>query len=146
MAKGRIGNDVSNVLGGLALSSLTNSAFSRQELPEEQRRPFMLYVDEFHHFSTHVFANQLAEARKYALGVSVVQQNTAQTDKQVLASILGNAGTIMCFRVGAQDAPIFAKQLGGAEANHLMNQPNYQATIRLMLNGVQTKAFSLHSF
>lgn len=143
LAKGRIGNDVSDVLGGLILSSITNAAFTRHNVPEHERRPFMLYVDEFHAFSTMVFANQLAEARKYGLGVTLSQQHTAQSDKQVLASVLGNVGSVICFRVGAQDAPLLAKQLGDVQPRDLLGQPNYQACVRLMIEGVRSKVFSM---
>lgn len=142
LAKGRIGNDVANVLGGLLLSTITNAAFTRHSIAESARIPFMLYVDEFHSFSTSVFANQLAEARKYRLAVTLSQQHTFQSDKEVMASVFGNVGSIFCFRIGANDSPILAKQLGNIRPEDLVNQPNHRANVRLMVNGVQSRTFS----
>lgn len=71
LAKGQLGADTANVLGGMIVSNLMNAAFSRHDIPESERRPFMLYVDEFHSFTTSVFAGMLSEARKYGLGLTL---------------------------------------------------------------------------
>ncbi len=144
LAKGRLGADVSNVLGGLIISSIANAAYSRHSLAEHQRRPFFLYVDEFHSFTTGAIADMLAELRKYRLGLVLAGQHTSQTDRGVLDAIMGNVGSILCFRLGANDAPLFVRHLATPriEARDLISLPNYEMYARLMVDGQQTKGFS----
>jgi len=143
LSKGQLGADVADVLGGLLVSSITHAAFTRHSVPEPERRPFMLYVDEFHSFTTETIADLLSETRKYKLGIILSQQHTQQASASVLASIFGNAGSLICFRIGASDAPALARQLGATNPNDLITQPNYRAFVRLMVNGEQTKAFTM---
>jgi len=144
LAKGQLGADVANTLGGLIVSSFALAAYSRQSQPESARRPYFLYVDEFHSFTTSAFTDMLSELRKYRLGLVLSHQYTSQVDKAVLDAILGNVGTLIVFRVGASDAAVFAKQLASnvPERPDLVNLPNYQAYMKLMVSGVQTRAFS----
>ena len=86
LSKGRLGADVANVLGGLVVASVVNAAFSRQSIPEGERKPFMLHVDEFHSFTTASIADMLPETRKYGLGLTLVHQHTAQVDSAVFAA------------------------------------------------------------
>ena len=110
LAKGRLGSDVANILGGLIVSSIAMAAYSRQSLSEVDRKPFLLYIDEFHSFTSAVFADILSELRKYRLGLVLAHQHTSQLDNNVLESILGNVGTFVSFRVGATDAVVLSKQ------------------------------------
>ena len=142
LAKGQLGADVSNVLGGLIVASITNAAFTRHNIPEDQRRPFMLYVDEFHSFTTEAIADTLSETRKYGLGITLSHQHVQQATPAVFASIMGNVGSIICFRIGASDAPILAQQLGKVLPQDLINLPNYATFVRLMVDGGRTKVFS----
>ena len=95
LAKGRLGADISNILGGLITSSLMQAAFTRHGLPEVARRPFFLYVDEFHNLTTKSFAGLLSEARKYGLGLILAHQHLSQTDPEVRDAVLGNVGTMI---------------------------------------------------
>ena len=88
LAKGRLGADISNLLGGLIVSSIANAAYSRQNVPEAARRPFFLYIDEFHSFTTAAFADMLSELRKYGLGVVLSHQHMAQLEDNVREAIL----------------------------------------------------------
>ena len=142
LAKGRLGADTSNVLGGLIVSSVMNAAFSRYDQPEENRRPFMVYVDEFHSFTTAALASMLPETRKYGLGATLAQQHVIQADREVFEAILGNAGSLMVFRLGAQDAPIFERQLGSVAPTDIIHLPNYRAYVQLLVDGEKTKTFS----
>ncbi|MEQ8311069.1 MAG: type IV secretion system DNA-binding domain-containing protein [Silicimonas sp.] len=146
LAKGRLGTDVANVLGGLLMTSIMNAAFSRHDLPETERRPFMLLVDEVSSFSTLTFASMLSEARKYALSVTASQQYLNRADHEVFEAIIGNVGSLLAFRVGAIDAPIIAKQLGVATPADLVNLPNYRIMVRLMVDGQQTPPFTADTF
>lgn len=149
LAKGSLGSDVSNVLGGLIVSMLTSAAFTRVEMSEERRRPYFLYVDEFHSFTTHAFAGMLSQLRKYGLSLVLAHQHITQLEPEVFESILGNIGTLIVFRVGAKDAPILSKQLGQLpsraayiNAAHLAELPNYQCFMKLMIKGTQSGVFS----
>ncbi len=142
LAKGQLGADTANVLGGLLVSSITNAAFTRHSMPEKDRRPFFMYVDEFPSFSTTALAGTLSEARKYGLGLILAHQHISQADTEVFQSIIGNIGTIMVFRIGAFDAPLFVKQLDGITIDDLVHQPNYRAYVQLMVNGMKSKTFS----
>ena len=145
LAKGQLGADVANILGGLIVSSFALAAYSRQSQPETERRPYLLYIDEFHSFTTTAFADMLSELRKYRLGLVLSQQHTSQIDASVLDAIMGNVGTLIVFRVGATDAAILAKQLASdvPESPDLVNLPNYEAYMKLMVGGAQTRAFSV---
>lgn len=143
LAKGRLGSDIANVVGGLLVSSLTHAAFTRHDQPEGDRRPFFLYVDEFHAFTSEAVADLLSETRKYRLGLVLSQQHTQQNAVPVFASVLGNVGTMIVFRVGASDAPLLAAQLGDFEPRDLTTQPNFRATVRMMLDGAPSQAFSM---
>lgn len=143
LEKGRLGADIANVLGGLVVSSFMHAAFTRADLPESERRPFMLYVDEFHSFTTETLADLLPETRKYRLGVTLAQQHTLQARPPVFASVMGNCGSLICFRTGALDAPTMAKQLGQVDPQDIMMQPNYNAFVRLLVDGERVRSFSM---
>jgi len=116
---------------------------SRTELPTGQRKDFYLYVDEFQNFSTESFANILSEARKYKLNLILAHQYSAQLDEKVMAAIFGNVGTLICFRIGAEDAEIFEKEfMPEFNANDLVNLSKYNIYIKLMIDGLASRAFS----
>lgn len=142
LAKGRLGADIANIIGGLVVSNVMHAAISRQDEPPEQRTPFILYADEFHSFTSAAFVSVLSEMRKYGLGLVIAHQYTAQLKEDVLEAVFGNVGTVMSFRIGAHDAPIIAKQLGEIEPRDLINLGNYELNMKLMIDGVASKAFS----
>lgn len=142
LSKGSLGTDTANVLGGLIVSSIMNAAFARRDISEGKRRPFMLYVDEFHSFSTTAFADMLSETRKYGLGVTLAHQHMQQTETVVLESVLGNVGSLLTFRVGVFDAPLLQRQFGNVSISDLIGLPNYRALVQLMVDGHRTPSFS----
>ena len=139
LAKGRLGADIANVLGGLIVSGITHAAFTR---PDAQRRPFMLYVDEFHSFTTAALADTLSETRKYGLGLTLSQQHCQQAAPDIFAGIVGNVGSLITFRTGALDAPLIARELGDVLPEQLVALPNYEVWVRLMIDGARSKPFS----
>ena len=147
LAKGRLGADVSNILGGLIASSLALAAYSRQNRPETQRRSYFLYLDEFHLFTTSAFAGMLSELRKYGLGLVLTTQFNSQLDEGVFDSVMGNVGTLMVFRVGVKDATVMVKQLGGDVPlpRDLVNLTNFEVFVQVMVGGRQSRAFSAYS-
>jgi len=142
LAKGRLGADITNILGGLITSTLMLAASTRHGLPEPARRPFFLYVDEFPNLTTKSFAGMLSEARKYGLGLVLAHQHLSQIDADVSDAIFGNVGSFIAFRVGAKDAPLLARMLVPFEAHDLQNQPNHRAAVQMMCRGARLVPFS----
>lgn len=142
LATGRLGADTANVLGGLILSGFAHAGYSRATLAFEDRRPFIVYADEFHAFSSSALAGMLPQLRKYGVGLVLAHQYLDQLDRSLLAAILGNAGSIMVFRVGATDAPMLANQLGNVHPRDLIGLANFECFARVMIDGNQSKPFS----
>ncbi len=143
LAKGKIGADTAALLGALLVARIGLAAVSRADVPEEKRRDFYLYLDEFQTFTTLSLANMLSELRKYRVGMILAHQYLSQLDLQVRDAILGNVGTIIAFRVGLADAEILEKEFSPEfSALDLVGLPNYHIYLRLMVDGVVSKAFS----
>lgn len=142
LAKGRLGTDITNILGGLISSTLMHAASTRHGLPDVARRPFFLYVDEFPNLTSKSFAGMLSEARKYKLGLILASQHLSQMDSDVSDAIFGNVGNMAVFRVGAKDAPFLARHLTPITAQDLQHQPNHRATVQVMYKGMRLTPFS----
>lgn len=142
LAKGRLGSDITNILGGLITSSIMHAATTRHGLPEAARRPFFLYVDEFPNLTTKSLAGMLSEARKYRLGLVLAHQHLSQTDNDVSDAIFGNVGNLVAFRVGSKDAPIIQRMLQPFSSQDLQNQPNHRAAVQVMQRGERLAPFS----
>ncbi len=143
LAKGKIGEDSAALLGGLLVTTLGLAAYSRADMPENERRPFFVYVDEFQNFTTLAFANMLSELRKYAVGMVLAHQYLHQLETDVRHAVLGNTGTLISFRLGPEDAAFIAREFEPL-AGHLdlLNLPNHQIYIKLMVDGAPSKPFS----
>lgn len=144
LSKGLIGEDNASILGAFIVTKIQLAAMSRSDIPDiENRRPFYLYVDEFQNFATDSFATILSEARKYGLNLTVANQYISQMTETVRNAVFGNVGTIICFRVSADDSPILAKQFEPQfEANDLLQMHNRNFVINMVINGEKTPAFS----
>lgn len=145
LAKGKIGEMNSYLLGMILVSRLQMAAMSRADVPEEQRKDFYLYVDEFQNFTTESFISILSEARKYRLNLNVTNQYIAQLPEDIRNAVIGNAGTLISFRVGAHDAEFLVKEFEGLSELDLTNLDNYNAYIKLLIDGVASKPFSLRT-
>ncbi len=143
LSKGRIGEANSMLLGALVITKLYLGAMSRVEIREQERRDFFLYVDEFQNFATESFANILSEARKYRLSLVMAHQYIAQMEDVVRDAVFGNAGTLISFRVGAEDGEFLEKEFAPAfGVGDLVNLPKYNIYIKLMIDGVAGRPFS----
>ncbi len=146
LSKGMIGEVNSNLLGMICVAKIQMAAMSRADIPEEQRKDFNLYVDEFQNFATENFAQILSEARKYRLNLNLTNQYIAQLDEQIRDAIFGNVGTILSFRIGAGDAEFLAKEFTPVfDQEDLINIDKYHAYIKLLINGVASKPFSMET-
>jgi CxxC-x17-CxxC domain-containing protein len=147
VSKGRIGEDNSALLGGMIITKIQLAAMERVRIPEDERKDFYLYVDEFQNFVTDAFASILSEARKYRLNLTVAHQYTAQlvVDKSsaVRDAIFGNVGTMIVFRVGADDADFLESEFDPEfTPQDIVNLPNYKIYLKLMIDGVTSRPFS----
>jgi type IV secretory pathway TraG/TraD family ATPase VirD4 len=143
LAKGRLGEDSSSLLGGLLVTTIGLAAFSRADLPPAERRDFFVYIDEFQSFTTLAVANMFAELRKYRVGFTVAHQYLHQLEPDVRHAVLGNVGTVISFRVGAEDAPYLVREFHERfEDIDLLQLPNYRIYLKLMIDGMPSKPFS----
>ena len=143
LAKGRIGDDSSSLLGGLLVTTIGLAAFSRADMPALERRDFFIYVDEFQSFTTLAVANMFSEMRKYRVGFTVAHQYLHQLEPDIRHAVLGNAGTIVSFRIGAEDASYVAKEFQARfEPLDLMQLENYHIYLKLMIDGMPSRPFS----
>ena len=130
-----MGETQSHMLGAFLATAFAQAAEARASMPEEERKDFTLYVDEFQNFATNSFASVLSEARKYRLNLVLAHQFVAQIPEDLRYAVLGNVGTHIVFRVGADDAGILSKELGLANTTTLTDTSNYHAWIRTVRDG-----------
>ncbi len=144
LSKGLIGEDNASILGSFLVTKIQLAAMSRSDIPNiEDRRPFYLYVDEFQNFATDSFATILSEARKYGLNLTVANQYISQMSDTVRDAVFGNVGTMVSFRVSADDAPILSKQFEPQfEAQDLLQMHNRNFIVNMVINGEKAPAFS----
>lgn len=156
LSKGKLGDLNAQLLGMVMVSKLQMSAMSRVDTPEEERRDFYMYVDEFQNFVTESFASILSEARKYRLDLIIAHQYISQITKMsgggkgkaedttIRDAVFGNVGSMMCFKIGAQDAEYMAKEFAPVFSEQdLINIANYQAYIKLNIDNATSRAFSM---
>ena len=143
LSRGLMGEDNAGVLGAMMVTKIQLAAMGRADLPEEQRRPFYLYVDEFQNFATDSFAAILSEARKYNLNLTVANQYISQMSEPVRDAVFGNVGTIVCFRISPDDAPFLTKYFEPQfEAGDVIQQHSRLFLITMMINGEKAPPFS----
>ncbi len=143
LAKGKIGEDNANLLGSLIISRLNFMAMQRVRIPEEERRDFFLYADEFQNFASGAFASILSEARKYRLCLNLTHQYTAQLPEEMQDAVFGNIGTIISFALGAPDAKVLAPEFAPIfEENDLITLDKYNVYVKLMIDGMTSQPFS----
>ena len=151
LSKGKLGEDNSAFLGSMLVTKFQLDAMSRADIPEEERRDFYLYVDEFQNFATESFATILSEARKYRLNLTMANQYVAQlligdTSTVLRDAVFGNVGSLVCFQVGSDDAEPLSEQFEEMVLpKDILSLPKYHAYMRLMIGGVPSKPFSIHT-
>ena len=144
LAKGRIGEENSNFLGLILVPKLLIAAMSRQDVPEEQRKSFYVYVDEFQNFATPDFAQILSEARKFGLSLTVANQFIGQMDEEVKNAIFGNVGTLLAFRVGVTDANYLQHEFQPTfTETDLINVERFNAYVKTIVDNEPVPPFSM---
>lgn len=143
LSRGRLGEGPAALLGALLLSGLAVAGLSRTDVPEDARRDFYVYLDEFHTFATLSMVTMLSELRKYRVNLTLAHQYLDQLDQSLYAAVLGNVGTLIAFRVGQADAQILAREFAPEfSALDLVGLPNRSIYVKLMVDGVVSRPFS----
>jgi len=143
LSKGKIGEDAASLLGAMLIAKIGLTALSRQDMPEAERKDFYLYVDEFQSFATNSFIDILSEARKYRLNLILSNQYLGQMEEKIRMAILGNVGTLISFRVGAEDAKYLTQEFYPVfSQDHLVNLSAYNIYLKLMIDGTTSQPFS----
>ncbi len=143
LSKGKIGEVNMSLLGLIIVNKIQMAAFSRADMPEETRKDFYLYVDEFQNFATDSFATILSEARKYRLSLNITNQYIAQLTEKIRDAVVGNAGTMICYRIGAADAEFMVKEFPGLSVDDMTNLDKFNTYTKLLVDGTPTKPFSM---
>jgi len=142
-SQGKIGEDNAALLGAMFITKMQLAAMNRVFMPEEKRRDFYLYVDEFQNFATDSFIKILSEARKYRLNLAVANQYIGQVPEDVQKAIFGNVGTLASFIVGAEDARKLAFEFGGVyEEKDLVALGRYQVVLKLSIDNLVSTPFA----
>ena len=143
LARGILGSDTSNLIGSLMTQTITLAALSRQAVPERERLPCHLYLDEFEHLLTPGTANMLSEVRKVGLTVTLANQYLHQLEGDTKAAVLGNVGTIITFRTGPEDASLLHRIFDGDfQTSDFQNLPNHHLYVKMMIDGEPSRGFS----
>ena len=146
LSQGRLGEDNATLLGAMMITKIQLAAMARVNTPEEKRRDFYLYVDEFQNFATDAFIKILSEARKYRLNLTLANQYIDQIPEEVRQAIFGNCGNIMSFVMGAGDATYFQAEYGGLYTqDDLVNLDKYQIINKISIDNVLSRPFPAHT-
>ncbi len=144
LSKGRLGDINSQLLGMILVMKFQAAAMSRADIPEDERKDFCLFVDEFQNFATESFESILSEARKYRLNLFLANQFMTQLTDKIREAILGNVGTIMAGRLGVTDADLMEKAFSPVfKAEDLTKQGNYQAIAKVMMYNLPSAPFTM---
>lgn len=144
LSKGKMGELNSKLLGMIFVMKFQAAAMARAHIPEEERKDFSLFVDEFQNFATESFETILSEARKYRLNLVLGNQFMTQLTDKIREAIIGNVGTVISGRIGVTDAELMVKKFQPVfDAEDLTKLPNYQSIISVMVHGVPSQPFSM---
>ncbi len=143
VSKGLLGEENSSLIGAMFITKLYQAAMSRADTPEDQRTDFYLYVDEFQNFATDTFTEILSEARKYRLNLTIAHQYMGQLSDTVRKTVFGNVGSMISFRVGAEDAAILSEEYNPVfKERDIINLGVREFYIKMSVNGELREAFS----
>ncbi len=149
LSKGEVGEINSKLLGLIIVSKIQMAALRRQRIPKEERRDFFLYIDEFQNYITDSIESILSEARKYRLSLNMAHQYIGQLEgpnnnTKVKDAVFGNVGTMMAYKIGAQDAEYMAKEMAPVFSDQdLINLDKFKAVMKLSIDTQPSRPFSI---
>ncbi len=143
LSKGMLGDDVKNLFGSLIVSKIQSTVLKRANIPNEERSPFYLYIDEFQNFTTDTFQSILSESRKYGLGLYLTHQFIEQLSDTMKAAVIGNVGTIVTYSLGSRDASVMREVFAPYyDEVDIQNLPNFNIITKMIVDGTSTKPFT----
>jgi hypothetical protein len=143
MSKGKLGEENCNLLGAMLITKIYQTAMARAKLPEEKRKDFYLYIDEFQNFATETFENILSESRKYKLDLTLSHQYLAQVPDRIKGTVFGNIGSMIAFRVGADDGGYLSNEYNPIfNINDFINLGVREILVKMSVDGATTPPFS----
>lgn len=143
LAAGKLGDDTAGLLGAFLVSTIALAAFSRADSAETDRPDFFLYIDEFQNFTTPSVVDMISGLRKFRVALTLGHQHLAQLTPDVRHAVLANAGSLITFRVGPEDAAVLAREFDGVfEPSDLLNLPNHDAYWKVMIDATPSRPFS----
>jgi hypothetical protein len=149
LSKGEVGDINSKLLGLIIVSKLQMAALRRQRFSSSERTDFFMYIDEFQNYITDSIESILSEARKYRLSLNMAHQYIAQLEgedgkSKVKDAVFGNVGTMMCYKIGAQDAEYMAKEMAPTfSTQDLINIDKFKGAMKLSIDGQPSVPFSI---
>lgn len=147
LSKGKIGEMNAYLLGLVIVGKILVSSLSRTDIPQEERKDFYFYIDEFQNFTTDSISTILSEARKYRLSLNIAHQFLGQLPEEIQKSVFGNVGTMISFRIGPEDAEFMAKQYKPVfNEQDLINIDNFNAYVKLMIRGTISQGFNMATY
>jgi hypothetical protein len=147
LSKGRLGDLNAHLIGLILVGKILIAALSRVDNIGKKPEDFYLYVDEFQNVTTDSISTILSEARKYRLSLNVAHQFIGQLEDKIKNAVFGNVGSMAVFRVGSEDAEFLEKQLAPVfSSRDIMNQDNYNAYMKMLMNGQPARAFNIATF
>ncbi len=147
LSKGKIGEMNSHLLGMIIVGKLLMAALSRVDMAEDDRKDFYLFIDEFQNVTTNSISQILSEARKYRLSITIAHQFIGQLSDDISKAVFGNVGSMVAFRVGAEDAEFLEKQFNPIFSSHdLINVDNYKCFSKILINNKTVTPFSMNTY
>ena len=147
LSKGRLGDLNSSFIGLIIVGKLLMAALSRVDMPEERRKDFYLFIDEFQNVTTDSIATILSEARKYRLNLTITHQFVGQLKEEIKKAVFGNVGSMAAFRIGSDDAEFIAKQFKPVFTEQdLLNLDNFNCYLKLLINGQTSRPFNIKTY
>lgn len=142
LSQGKLGEDNATLLGAMLITKIQLAAMARVHTPEENRKDFYLYVDEFQNFATESFTKILSEARKYRLNLTLANQYIAQMPEEVQKAIFGNCGSVAAFVMGAEDAELFSREFNHQySADDLVTLGKHQIINKITIDNMISNPF-----
>lgn len=146
LAKGELTEANSRFLGLVLMAKLQAAVMERARQDKAGRRDFNIYIDEFQSIATQNFVTLLSEGRKFRVNLSLATQFISQVDQLIVGSILGNVGTIICFRLGQLDAEQMEREFYPVFNRHdLLNLPNWRAYVTTLFDGQTVAPFAIRT-
>lgn len=143
LSKGSLGTDGAHLLGSLLLTSLASAGFSRIDIAEKDRVPFYIYLDEFQNYTTDSITGMISELRKFKIGFILAHQYLHQLHNDIKNAVLGNIGTIICFKLGQADAKYIAQEFHPVfQSSDFINLEHFHIYLKLLIHGKSPQAFS----